>query len=487
MSKPTDTIIDLFREINKIPRCSKKEEKISGWLRQWAEDKGFPVKSDAAGNLNIRVPASPGCEDRPGIVVQGHMDMVCEKHADSDHDFSKDPIPVIADGDWLRADGTTLGADNGIALALAMVLATDRGVTRPPLELLFTVDEETGLTGALQMEEGFVDGRILINIDSEDEGVFTVGCAGGIDSRISLPLESVPIGDTAAVFTLAAKGMRGGHSGIDIDKHRANAIKVLTRGLDRLSGVCDLRLLSLDGGRSKNAIPREAKAMFAAGPDEVDGFKVQIDDIAEAIRAEYARTEPSLTLTLSRGEIPSPRTGLSPEITRRVICLLLALPDGVDDMSEEMVGLVQTSSNLARVHLEAEKLSIISSQRSSVMSRLFEITRRVESIVVLAGGQADRVNAYPSWQPNLASPLLRRCRETYLGLFGAEPKVEAIHAGLECGVIGSKSPGMDMISIGPTLRNPHSPDEKLHVPSVEKVWEFLAALVESYAQPEERP
>ena len=481
MGTSAENIIEIFELINQIPRCSKQEEKISEWLHQWAKAENFPVTMDQTGNMLITVPATPGCEDCPVVVIQGHMDMVCEKRPDSDHDFNKDPIRVLREGDWLKADGTTLGADNGIALAMAMALVTDTEIKRPPIELLFTVDEETGLTGAMGLDADMVKGRILINIDSEDEGEFTIGCAGGTETRVALPLGRREATGTHTLWQLDTGGMRGGHSGIDIHKHRANAIKLIARTLEFVYRNTSIWLVSLAGGKSHNAIPREAVAQFAAEPGK--DLVPLVSDFEKTLHKEYALSDSSLFVTLQPvSEVTSPVKALSESDTRKVLAFLLSLPDGVDGMSAEIEDLVETSSNLAKVELRDSVLEVISSQRSSVMSKLDEITLKVESAATLAGAEARNTNEYPSWSPNLSSPLLHRCRLVYQELFKKKPEVKALHAGLECGVIGAKCNGMDMISIGPTIRNPHSPTESLNVPSVGKVWEFLVALLESYTE-----
>ena len=479
MDPKTQTIIDLFGQINAIPRCSKNEAAICQWLEQWAGDHGFPVRRDAAGNLVIDVPATPGYESAPLVVLQGHVDMVCEKRPDVAHDFTKDPITLVTDGDWLKADGTSLGADNGIAVALAMALATDDTIARPPMELLMTVDEETGLTGAMELKPGFVTGRILLNVDSEDEGVFTVGCAGGKDATLSLKLETSPVPEAWSFFRLAASSMQGGHSGIDIAKHRANANKILARALDHLRLHHDVRLVEVAGGTVHNAIPREAAAVFA-NPADVDALKALLAPLEQALRSEYRATEPGMRLTLT-GEAPAAAaTAVSPEQSRRIIDLIMALPTGVSEFSPDIDGLVETSNNLAVVKTTDGRLEVLSSQRSSVPSRLTGICRRVESIAGLAGAEISWDTGYPPWPPDMASPLLGRCKDVYRDTFNKTPVVEIIHAGLECAVIGSVYPGMDMISFGPTMENPHSPDERLYLPSVENIWKFLVALLASF-------
>ncbi|HPA13824.1 MAG TPA: aminoacyl-histidine dipeptidase [Desulfobacterales bacterium] len=483
MHEKTQEILDIFHKISGIPRCSTNEERIGQWLEQWGKNNGFTVRKDHAGNLVINIPATPGSEDKPGIVLQGHMDMVCEKTPDSDHDFSKDPIRIIHEGDWLKADKTTLGADNGIAIGIALAIAADDTIAHPTLELLFTVDEESGLTGANRMESGFIHGRILINIDSEDEGVFTVGCAGGEEIRILLPLNFSSIPDGFKFYELTAHGIRGGHSGIDIHKNRANANKILARALDLAIHSLPIRLVSFKGGKAHNAIPREAEAVIACDPAQFPLLQDGIRKFEQTAREEYALTERTLAFSLSETKAGAfDGRVLTPQDTRRVFDLLLALPDGVSRMSPEIEGLVETSNNLATVEIKENFLSILSSQRSCVPSRLKEIGSKIKAIASLAGAAAKSGNAYPPWQPEMTSPLLKRCEKTYQQLFNRNPEVKIIHAGLECGIIGSKYPGMDMISIGPTIKNPHSPDEKLFIPSIAPVRNFIAELLESYAR-----
>ena len=479
----SERVLSIFEEISAIPRCSKEEERVCAYLRRRTEAMGFSVRRDGAGNLSVRVPGSVGCEAAPTVVIQAHMDMVCEKRSGSDHDFSRDPIRLVEEDGWLKADGTTLGADNGIGMALALALVEDDTLARPPVELLFTVDEETGLTGANRLEPGFFSGRVLLNIDSEDEGVFTVGCAGGVESRIRVPVAPTLPEPGAIECCIEAAGMRGGHSGVDIHKQRANAIRVLCRALDAILRTVDIRLIDLKGGKSHNAIPRSAAARFACPADRRTDAADAVRALARSVRLEYADTDPSLTLTFS---VWNPEAGGSRTLTVadtfRVVRLLLALPGGVLAMSKQIEGLVETSCNLASATLADGCLEVVTSQRSSLMSRLEEATRRIESTAALAGGDAARHNAYPAWEPNLDSPLLDRCRRTYRSLFGREPAVEAVHAGLECAVIGAACDGMDMISFGPTIRDPHSPDEALELASVKNVWAFSRALLASLAQ-----
>ncbi len=481
MDQKTRKILDLFQQINEIPRCSKNEEKIISWLRQWAEEKRFPVKVDAGGNLAITVAPSAGYEDSPGIVIQGHVDMVCEKTPDSDHDFTSDAIRHVFDGDWLAADKTTLGADNGIAIALAMALATDEQVVHPRLELLFTVDEETGLNGAKLLKPGFVDGRILLNVDSEAEGEFTVGCAGGRHTRVSRKLAFTDLNEGSSFFDLKVQGLHGGHSGIDIHKQRANANKILARTLDQIFKSCPIRAIALKGGTAHNAIPRDAAAAFACDPSQAATVAEVVAEFEKTLQSEYAASEPLLSVASSQADLGNnDKTALSEHQTRMVIDLLLALPHGVMGMSPDFEGLVETSNNLATVEILDGSLQILTSQRSSVMSKMDEATTIIKAAAALAGADSRSDSEYPPWTPDLQSALLRRCQEVYTSVSGRQPLIQSLHAGLECALIGDKYEGMDMISFGPTMEDPHSPNERLFIPSIAKVWDFMGALLASY-------
>ena len=483
METKTREILDRFEEISRIPRCSKNEQAISQWLQNWAAEKNFKSIADSTGNICVKVPASAGAEDAPVIVIQGHMDMVCEKTPESNHDFSRDPIQVKYDGDWITADNTTLGADNGIALAVATVLAEDKALMHPPLELLFTVNEESGLIGAKRLDANMIEGKVLLNIDSEEEGEFTVGCAGGQDTRVHLALERSDLPAGLHCFDLTVHGLRGGHSGIDIHKHRASANKLLARALHAVNTNTLMYIISFQGGTVHNAIAREATARIVCDPNVSEQLQTLIADVEQQMQAEYAVAEPSLKLSFqSVDENPVCESALSAEDTLKIIRLLLALPFGVAEMSADIDGLVETSSNLANVELNDQRLSILSSQRSLIRSRLEDITNRIESIAALAGARVTAENSYPPWQPDMDSLLLKRCQAIYSDLFKKEPVVKSIHAGLECGIIGSKKEGMEMISFGPTIRFPHSPEEKLYVPALIRIWEFITRLLASYAE-----
>ncbi len=481
MDKNVSKILEFFRQINEIPRCSKNEAKIVLWLKQWAEENQFAVKTDAAGNMVITVAPSAGYEQAPGIIVQGHVDMVCEKSPDSDHDFSKDPIQLVYDGDWLRADGTTLGADNGIAIAMAMALAVDESVTHPQLELLFTVDEETGLNGAKLLEPGFVEGQVLLNVDSEAEGVFTVGCAGGRNTLVSRRLAFADLAEDSPCFSLKMIGLHGGHSGIDIHKQRANANKILARTLDQVAKSCRIRLVSVKGGSAHNAIPRDAAAVFACDPSEAAMVTKIVREFEKTVQTEYAAIEPSLAIALAPVDSgPKENTALSKQETRAVIDLILSLPQGVMGMSPDFEGLVETSNNLATVEINSGTLQILTSQRSSVMSKMDEVTTIINATAALTGADSQSDSEFSPWTPDMQSALLKRCKEVYENVTGRQPAIQSLHAGLECAIIGDKYDGMDMISFGPTMEDPHSPNERLFIPSIGRVWDFMVALLGSY-------
>ncbi|MCK4761166.1 MAG: aminoacyl-histidine dipeptidase [Candidatus Aminicenantes bacterium] len=475
----TKEALKWFEEISKIPRCSKNEEKIALWLVDWAKKNNFEAEMDSVKNTLIKVPASPGYENSPTVIIQGHMDMVCEKTPDSNHDFTKDPIKFVFEGEWLTADKTTLGADNGIAIAMAMAMALDKELEHPPLELFFTVDEETGLTGVNELQPGFLDGKILINIDSEDEGVFTVGCAGGINTYLSLPSEYEDVPAGYKKFKINAGGMKGGHSGIDIALGKANAIKIVSRALRAvIKEEIDLRIADIKGGSAHNAIPRDAWAVVFVPEKDQDNMKEIILRSSETFNSEFKCTDPDLFVTVEDSEEDYDKL-LTAGKTRETIDFISVIPHGVAFMSPDIEGLVETSNNLANVSINSKekKIDILTSQRSAVISRLNAHTDGIEAVARLAGGDAYSSDGYPPWQPNMASPLLDRSKKLYEKLFKKEPVVEIIHAGLECGIIGDKYPGMDMISIGPTLKYPHCPDEKIHVGTIGKIWDFIAALL----------
>lgn len=476
--QPLERILERFEQLSAVPRGTKTEARLRAWLQEWAGAQGLECRTDAVGNLLIEVPASPGYEEAPTIVLQGHMDMVWGKTAESSHDFARDPIRVLRLGDWLKADGTTLGADNGIAIALMMALAEEPGLAHPRLEFLLTVEEEYGATGARYIDPTLISGRMLLNLDSEDEGVFTIGCAGGWTLDIHLPAKWAAIEPGWRPFRLRVDGLRGGHSGGDIDKNRGNAIKLLGRALAQLEAAAPLRLGAGKGGTVRNAIPREAEVLLAIPSDREQDCRERLDAFQVRAAAELAGPGDGLRLTLEAGPVSAGWVTVSD--SHRVVQLLNALPDGVMQMSTVQAGLVETSNNIGVMELKEDGLHIVSNHRSQRASRLEEIMVRVDSIAQLAGARTTRNDMTAPWEPGTHSPLLEKCRQVYEEQFGAAPKVESTHGGLECGLLSTRFPGLDCLSLGPTIINPHSPDEALFIPSVDKVWTFLTALLRTF-------
>ncbi len=478
MEAKVQEILKIFEEINTIPRKSKNEQAISNWLVAWAKDNNFSVHQDETLNVYITIPATSGRENDPIVILQGHMDMVCEKTPDSPHDFSKDSIKHLVDGEWLHADNTTLGADNGIAIAIAMVLATDDSLSRPPLELLFTVDEETGLNGAVNIQQEHLKGKILLNLDSEDEGVFTIGCAGGRDVEIALELEKDSTATEARCFKIAVDGLKGGHSGVDIHEHRANANVFLGRMLDYLCKEApSLQMGSIHGGSAHNAIPRNSYCTVSVIDDEREALINTFEQAALKLEEAAKTYDPDIAITLT--ELDESSSLYTKESSQRVVALLNTLPHGILQMSVDIENLVETSTNFATMEMKGDSLHLLCSQRSSVAQQLDWAVAKVESAAKLCGAPYTTGQGYPGWEPNVNSSILATCKKVYTELFQKEPHVEAIHAGLECGLIGAKFKDMDMISFGPTIKNPHSPEEKLHLPSVEKIWDFTKALLQA--------
>ena len=474
----TDRILAHFEQISAIPRGTKNEAAIRQWLIDWASSRGLSSKTDNVGNLVIHVPASIGRENAPALILQGHLDMVCQKTPDSTHDFMRDPIRIIRDGDWLKADKTTLGADNGIAIAIAMALVEDESVNHPPLEILFTVEEEAGISGADYIDPSLLTAKILVNLDSEEEGVFTVGCAGGGSTYITLPVTWDATSKDDITFELKISGLQGGHSGEDIDKHRGNANKILARTLGEIQRVIPIRLSTFKGGTARNAIPRDAEAVFACPREASVLCKELTSSFEKTLQEEFSGIEQGPFLSLSEKQAP-PVSVISIEDTKKGIQLVVALPNGVAEMSADVEGSVETSNNIGVMELLEDGLHVISNQRSSVLSRLEEMARRTEALSALAGAKTERTKMFPPWKPNMDSPLLKKCIGVYETLHHQKPKVELSHGGLECGTISDRCNGMDTISLGPTIKNPHSPDEMLFIPSLSNTWDFLTALLRS--------
>jgi dipeptidase D len=414
------------------------------------------------------------------VVVQAHMDMVCEKNNDVEFDFMKDPIQLEVKGDWLYAKGTTLGSDNGVGLAAGMALAVDDSVVHGPLEILVTVDEETGLTGAAELDGSILDGKTLLNLDTEEIGALYIGCAGGGDSNLSLPMKAMSVPSTAAAFHIKVSGLKGGHSGMDIVLQRGNAIKALARMLWKAGRDNRLNLVRFDGGGVHNAIPREAVADVVVEAANMDAVAGIINAEADAIRAELGDVDPGLKVEITPMEDTLAHM-LDDDTTAKALGLILAVPHGVDSMSNDVPGLVETSNNLASVWTKDGKVIVGTSSRSSVGSALQNMRDRIRAAAELAGATVEENNAYPGWKPDMDSKVLAVARKVWKDLHGEEPEVKAIHAGLECGIIGEKSPGMDMVSLGPTIEAPHSPDERINIPSVETFWTYLKAVMKELA------
>lgn len=467
-----------FAEILKIPRCSGNEEAIGDYIISVADRLGLSWKRDKVGNIVVEKKASPGHENAETIILQGHLDMVCEKNSDVDHDFGKDAIEAELKGEWIQAKGTTLGSDNGIGVASALAIMEEETLVHGPLECLFTVDEETGLTGATKIEPGFLKGKIFLNLDSEEEGAFTIGCAGGADSEITLPLERKK--GEGQLYRIKLFGFRGGHSGLDINQGRGNAIKLLSRLLCQAQKELSFELVGMEGGNKRNAIPREAWADLMIASEESEGFSSFLQKAFEKIRFEYKAVEKEANFSFEKSEAEIGKA-LSPQSQETLINLLFSLPHGVIAMHPEMEGLVETSTNLAIIHTHSDHAQIICSSRSSVASALEATRNTLAALTELAGAQINQPEGYPAWTPNLDSPLLKTLKEIYQKTFQKEPEIGAVHAGLECGIIGEKFPGMDMISFGPTIEHPHSPEERVHVGAVEKFWKFLQTVLTELA------
>ncbi len=465
------SVFHYFAEICKVPRPSKKEEKIIAYLMNFAAEHGLEAKKDEAGNILIKKPATAGKENLKTVILQSHIDMVCEKNSDSNHDFLNDPIETYIDGEWLKAKGTTLGADNGIGMATQLAVLAANDIEHGPIECLFTVDEETGLTGAFALKEGFMDGDILINLDSEDEGELFIGCAGGANTTAEFVYEEIEAPQDYFFFLVAIKGLTGGHSGDDISKNRANANKLLNRFLSQLAAKYDLYLCEIVGGNLHNAIPREARALCAVPMKHKEDVRIEMNVYTAEIENEFSVTEPNLRTELG-SESPCAKA-IDRDTVARLLKSLYAVHHGVYAWSQDMPGLVETSSNLASVKMVEGKIKIVTSQRSSILSSRKDMSEVVRSAFLLGGADVKTSDGYPGWKPNPASPILKVAIESYKKLFGVEPKVKAIHAGLECGLFLEKYPHLDMFSTGPTLRGVHSPDERMHIPAVDKFWKHL--------------
>jgi len=468
-----------FDKILTIPRGSKEEEKIRDYVLSVAERAGLDHQVDATGNVVVRKPGTPGKEGSPATVLQSHLDMVNEKNSDVEHDFSKDPLRPVREGEYLTADGTTLGSDNGIGVAAMLAIMESRDLVHGPLDFLFTIDEETGLTGAGGLDPSLLRGRRLLNLDSEEEGAVTVGCAGGADTLLRLRLQTLPSPEKVSVHRVRLHGLNGGHSGIDIHLQRGNAIQILARMIHAVSRGTPGFLAGIQGGNKHNAIPREAWATVVIPEEQSSGFLEQVQEQFELVREEFRSADPGMALSIE--DVPLPAEVWTTDTTWNVLRLLVALPHGVVAMSNDIPGLVETSANLAVVSAEGHELSVLLSSRSSVASALGWIRRKIRAIGFLAGARVDEHDGYPGWKPNLASPVLQVVKSVHARVLGSEPHVAAVHAGLECGIIGEMIPGMDMISFGPQIEFPHSPNERVKIDSVGRFYDLLTAVLEELA------
>ena len=462
-----------FADLNAIPRPSGQEAAVCQWITDLANAAGLDVSSDPVGNVLVRKPATTGMENRKTVILQSHVDMVCQKNNDTVFDFETEGIRMHVDGDWVRADGTTLGADNGLGAATMLALMESTDIAHPPLELLFTIDEETGMTGALELQQNWLTGDILLNLDTEDDREIGIGCAGGIDLGFSGTFPTQPA-SSAHGITITVKGGSGGHSGMDIHKGIANANKLLVRVLREMmlhnGGHDAVELGSLDGGGLRNAIPREAGAGVASNRSAAD-WTSDLTALISAMKAEYKTTDPGLTVTLA--DAPAPEAVLSGEVASALLSALDICPNGIDRMSPDIPGLVQTSNNVARIKLDRGAMEVHCLTRSSVDTEKMDLARRIEAGFAMAGLAASRGGAYPGWTPDPDSEVVRMMADLYRELHGEEPLVLACHAGLECGILGSRYPELDMVSFGPTILGAHSPDERASISSTLKYWAWL--------------
>lgn len=469
-----------FEEICKVPRLSKNEGRIIQYLLEFAAKNGLEVKQDEVGNILIIKPAYTGKEGKRTLVLQSHMDMVGEKNADYPHDWNNDPIVPLLNDDWVKAKGTTLGADDGMGIAAQLAILTDKTLKSCKIECLFTVDEESGMTGAINLKPDFFEGRTLINLDSEDEGILFIGCAGGTDTVGVMEYERVPAGDNKSALLISLTGLHGGHSGDEIHKGYANSVKLMNRLLQNISGEYDFGLADFDGGNLRNAIPRESFTKIVTDNRNIQGIKQIITAFESKIREEFISLEQEMKVSVKECDLPD--TVIDNNSKERLISLLNSCPHGVIAWSKEMEDLVETSTNLASVKFEDNNtISIVTTQRSSVEASKNEVAELIESCMRNAGAEVTHSGGYPGWKPNLNSEILNIARESYSGLFGSEPQVKAIHAGLECGLIYKNFKGIDMISFGPTIKGAHTPGEMVEIATVSKFWDLLIDVINKFS------
>ena len=466
-----------FYNISKIPRCSKDEVRVRDYIVNLAKSNALEYKIDSIGNLVVKKSARQGFENKAPIALQSHLDMVCEKNEHVKHDFSNDPIILKKEGDWIKAVGTTLGADNGIGVAAALALMESDELNHGPLEFLFTLDEETGLTGAISLSPDMVESRILINLDSEEEGVIYNGCAGGkyVELLFKHETEKVPAGFMP--FSIKLTGLTGGHSGLNIHEGRGNAIKLLNRFIWTELSQLEVKIASFEGGNKHNAIPREANAIVFVPNDKIVMLNNIIKEYNKILNDEHKPIDSNINISVNEFGFDVPDVVFSGGLQKQFLNLIYSIPNGVTTMSNSIPGLVETSNNLAVVRSKDDKISIVTSQRGMMKSKLVDIHNMIKACGYQAMAEVESVGGYPPWQPNPESPFLKKAKNLYGNMFNKEPLIKAIHAGLECGIIGDKFPGMDMISIGPTIMGTHSPDESVQISTMEKFWKFLVTLL----------
>ncbi|TAJ10489.1 aminoacyl-histidine dipeptidase [Marinilabiliaceae bacterium JC017] len=473
---------EYFEDICQVPRPSKKEEKIIHFLVDFAKKHNLEVAKDDIGNVLIKKEATPGFENLKSVVLQSHIDMVCEKNSDTNHNFDRDPIKPIIDGEWVKAEGTTLGADDGIGMAAQMALLTSDDIEHGPIECLFTVDEETGLTGAFNLNEGFFDSQILLNLDSEDEGELFIGCAGGVDTLASFKYDKQPVPAGYFAIKMKVSGLKGGHSGDDIHKGLGNANKILNRFIWEAANKYELKLAAFDGGNLRNAIAREAEAIAVVPATYKEPIRADFNIFFHDVQMELKATEPGIRMKLE--SVDSPDYIIDASTQKRLINAIYACPHGVIEMSRDIEGLVETSTNLASIKMNGEEITVTTSQRSSVESAKEDVANMVNSVFSLARAEVKHSDGYPGWTPNTDSEILQVTRDSYVRLFKKEPIVRAIHAGLECGLFLEKYPGMDMISFGPTIRGAHSPAERINIETVKMFWDHLLDVLKNIPEKE---
>lgn len=470
------TVWNHFEDLNAVPRPSKKEERVIAFMMDFGQQLGLETIKDDTGNVIIKKPASDGFENRKTVILQAHLDMVHQKNADTEFDFDNEGIQSYIDGDWVKAKGTTLGADNGMGVAAIMALISSDNIPHPPLEALFTIDEETGMTGAKGLTDQYLSGSILLNLDTEDDDELSIGCAGGVDTNTAYQCQLVDTPKDLVGYKIAVTGLKGGHSGMDIHLGRANANKVINRLIYNVQNQFTLSVNSIDGGSLRNAIPREAFATIAIREGEEEGVLNVFEQLADEIKAEFSVTEPTMKISIEKSD--TPEKVISQEDQLKITQSIQALHNGVYRMSATIEGLVETSSSLARIELTDGKFSTQSLQRSSVESAKIDIANTIGAAFKLQGANVEHTGDYPGWTPNPDSDILKITESLYKKMFNDTPQIKACHAGLECGILSKALPGVDMISFGPTIMHPHSPDEKVSISSVQKFWQYLLNVLE---------